>query len=68
MKIGLMRVLGVWVLLAAMVFALVKLDTAEQWVAWWIPFVIAGVSLVLVGTVTAKVAGGSNAKKGRAVK
>jgi uncharacterized membrane protein len=54
MKIGLMRVLGVWVLLAAMVFALVKLDTADQWVAWWIPFVVTGVALVLVGTVLAK--------------
>ena len=48
MKIGPLRVLGVWVLLAAMVFALVKIDTADVWAAWWIPCVLVGLALVFV--------------------
>ena len=48
MKTGVLRVLGVWVLLGAMVFALVRVDTAAEWVGWWIPVVALGMGLLFV--------------------
>lgn len=48
MKIGPLRVLGVWVLLLTMVAALAMIDTAERWVGWWILCMCIGIALVLV--------------------
>ena len=47
MKIGPLRVLGIWVLLIAMVVALVMIETVERWVGWWVLCVGLGVVLVL---------------------
>ena len=54
MKTTVLGVVGVWVLLAAMVFALVKLDTADEWAAWWIPCVVVGVAMVFFGLFNSK--------------
>jgi hypothetical protein len=51
MKINILQYAGSILLLACMVFAIAKLETADRWVAMWLPFVIAGVGLVFFGTV-----------------
>jgi len=53
MKIHILQYAGSILLLVCMVFAIAKLETADRWVAMWLPFVIAGVGLVLFGTVAA---------------
>ena len=52
MKINILQYAGSILLLACMVFAIAKLETADKWVAMWLPFVIAGVGLVFFGTLT----------------
>jgi len=49
MKINILQYAGSVLLLVCMVFAIVKLETADSWVAMWLPLVIAGVGLVLFG-------------------
>jgi|GEM_PF-2535413 len=51
MKINILQYAGSILLLACMVFAIAKLETADTWVAMWLPFVIVGVGLVFFGTV-----------------
>ena len=53
MKINILQYAGSVLLLVCMVFAIVKLETADSWVAMWLPFVIAGVGLVFFGTFAA---------------
>jgi len=53
MKINILQYAGSILLLACMVFAIAKLETADKWVAMWLPFVIAGVGLVFFGTLAA---------------
>jgi hypothetical protein len=53
MKIHILQYAGSILLLACMVFAVAKLETADRWVAMWLPFVIAGVGLVFFGTLAA---------------
>jgi len=45
-----MQIIGSILLLACMIFAMAKLDSADQWVSWWLPFVATGVGLVSFGT------------------
>ena len=47
MKIGPLEISGSLVLLACMVFALAKLESADRWVTVWVPFVAAGVMLII---------------------
>ena len=54
MKIGPLEISGSLVLLACMVFALAKLESADRWVTVWVPFVAAGVMLVFIGTILRK--------------
>jgi hypothetical protein len=54
MKIGKLPITGSLLLLACMIFAAAKLESADTWVATWIPFVVAGVGLVFVGAITQK--------------
>jgi len=51
MKIGVMQIIGSLLLLACMIFAIAKLDSADKWVALWVPFVAAGVGLVFLGAI-----------------
>ncbi len=37
-------------LLACMVYAGFRLDTADRWAPWWIPMVMTGVGLCLLGS------------------
>lgn len=52
MKIGILQIIGSLLLLACMTFAVAKLESADEWISLWIPFVVAGVWLVFVDTVT----------------
>jgi len=45
---------GSLLLLACMIFAFAKVESAEKWIGIWIPFVVAGVVLVFLGTITRK--------------
>ena len=42
---------GSLLLLATMIFALARFGSADQWIALWVPFVVAGVGLVVVGAI-----------------
>jgi len=53
MKNHILQYAGVLLLLACIVFAIAKVETADRWVAIWLPFVIAGVGLALFGTFAA---------------
>jgi hypothetical protein len=53
MKNHVIQYAGALLLLACTVFAIAKLETADKWVAMWLPFVIAGVGLVFFGTLAA---------------
>ena len=53
MKNHILQYSGALLLLACMGFAIVKLETADRWVAMWLPFVIAGVGMALFGTFAA---------------
>jgi len=53
MKDHILQFAGALLLLACMVFAIAKLETADKWVAMWLPFVIAGVGLVFFGALAA---------------
>jgi hypothetical protein len=57
MKTGAMVIWGSLLLLGCMIFALAKLDSADKWVAGWIPFVAAGVALVFFGAILQTVKG-----------
>lgn len=54
MKPALLSLLGGLLLLACMIFALVRLDTADRWIALWTPFVIAGVALAVAGAIATR--------------
>jgi len=54
MKTNILQISGGLALLACIVFAILRLDSADRWVSVWIPFVIAGVALALLGTVLGK--------------
>ena len=54
MKTHVLQISGGLVLLACMVFAILRFDSADKWVSVWIPFVIAGVALALLGTILGK--------------
>jgi hypothetical protein len=45
---------GGFLLLACMVFAVVKLESADQWVRVWLPFVAAGVLPAFFGAVAGR--------------
>jgi len=53
MKINPLQIAGALALLVCLVFALANLDQADRWVFGWLPFVAAGIGLVLVGTIVA---------------
>jgi hypothetical protein len=53
MKIGVLTMTGCLLLLACMIFASANLATADHWAKLWLPFVIAGVWLVLFGQIIA---------------
>jgi hypothetical protein len=53
MKTHVLQYAGSLLLLACMVFAMVKFEAADRWVAMWLPFVFAGVGLTLFGTLAA---------------
>ncbi|MFA5265062.1 MAG: hypothetical protein WC378_14655 [Opitutaceae bacterium] len=54
MKTNFLTIVGSLVLLACMIFALARLETADRWVPVWLPFVIAGVALTFIGAFTNK--------------
>jgi len=54
MKIGKLQIAGSLLLLACMIFAAAKLESADEWISLWIPFVVAGVGLAFVGIITQK--------------
>ena len=54
MKPALLSLLGGLLLLACMLFALLHLDTADDWIALWTPFVIAGVALAVAGAIATR--------------
>lgn len=54
MKSALLSYSGGSILLACMVFALLRLDSADSWVALWTPFVIAGVALAVAGAIASR--------------
>ena len=54
MKIHILQYVGALLLLACMVFAIAKLDSADKWVPIWLPFVIVGVGLSLFGAIVAR--------------
>lgn len=51
MKPAALQWIGSLLLLATMIFAMAKFGTADQWIAMWVPFVIAGLALVTLGTI-----------------
>jgi len=54
MKIGILQIFGSLLLLACMVFAAAKIESADHWIHLWVPVVVAGVGLVFVGIITQK--------------
>lgn len=52
MTIGKLQITGSLLLLACMIFAAAKLESADNWISIWVPFVAAGVWLVFLGTIT----------------
>ncbi len=51
MKTTLLQLIGALVLLVSVVFALVALNSADHWVFRWLPFILAGAGLAIVGAI-----------------
>jgi len=51
MYVKIVTILGGVILLFSMSFAVLNIETADTWIALWLPFVIAGVVLCFVGSV-----------------
>lgn len=49
-KTNLLQITGAVVLLACIVFAVARLDSADAWVKLWLPCVGVGVALTIIGT------------------
>lgn len=51
MNKNILSLFGAIILLFSMTFAMMNLETADQWVGMWIPFVAAGVFLAIFGVI-----------------
>lgn len=51
MNARILQIVGGMILLACMGFALLKLESADEWVSAWIPAVVVGVAVALAGAI-----------------